>query len=435
MNYPMLLIIRNLRLMILKNLYIGSLSLFASLGLSAQHPVENKNLVLLGTSQINITPEQPVIMSGYDSRKTPSVGIHDSLFATALFFSGEREKALLISADMIGFPHALVDSLKMDINIKTRLPADRIMIIATHNHGGPAIHTYETILPEANEEYIRTLKEKLESLAMAAMNSPKPFLMGIGKATCTMNINRRAVFADGGVWLGRNPDGVCDHELDLIKFTDPDNKVIAVLLNWPCHGTVSGQENYLITGDWPASAVRYIKKSMGKNIVVVVTAGASANINPIYGPGKDFDEVEAVGYHVALEASKALGQIKTAPVRSISFTNAVFDYAGKKGWKDRFPETSIESGTMVNIRLTALKLDKLVFCGISGELMTEMGMQVKKSSPFPNTIMITHCNGLSGYICTDKAFSEGGYEPKVSHLMPGVEKPLVQKCLGLIQAL
>ena len=46
-----------------------------------------------------------------------------------------------------------------------------------------------------------------------------------------MNINRRAVFADGGVWLGRNPDGACDHELDVIKFVDANNNLIAFLVN------------------------------------------------------------------------------------------------------------------------------------------------------------------------------------------------------------
>lgn len=421
--------------MILRTLSPIILILFVSFELSAQKKVDNRTAVSFGAGQVNITPTQPVIMSGYDARKTPSTGIHDSLFATALFFSGDHEKALLITADMIGFPHALVDTLKMEINQKTGLASDRIMIIATHNHGGPAIHTYETILPEANEEYIRMLKEKLESLAFLAMNSTKPVLMGIAKGTCTMNINRRAVFADGGVWLGRNPDGACDHELDVIKFTDQENNLIAVLVNWPCHGTASGQENYSITGDWPAAAARYIKKLAGKNVVVAVTAGSSANINPIYGPGNDFDEVEAVGYHVAIEAWKALNLARMAPVQSISFKNEIMNYPGKKGWKDHFPETSIESGSMVNLRLTALKLNSLVFCGISGELMTEIGLQVKKRSPYGNTIMLTHCNGLSGYICTDKAFIEGGYEPKVSHLMPGVEKPLVQKCLSLIQSL
>jgi hypothetical protein len=79
-----------------------------------------------------------------------------------------------------------------------------------------------------------------------------------------------------------------------------------------------------------------------------------------------------------------------------------------------------------------MKLGDVVLCGVSGELMTEMGMKVKKESSYPATVVITHCNGSSGYICTDKAFTEGGYEPNVSRLMPGVEKPLVSKFLEMI---
>ncbi|MFI5152988.1 MAG: neutral/alkaline non-lysosomal ceramidase N-terminal domain-containing protein [Chitinophagales bacterium] len=389
----------------------------------------------IGVSQMNITPDLPVMMSGYDARKTPSTGIHDSLFASALFFTNDQEKALLITADIIGFPHLFVDTVKHLISEKTGIAADRIMLVALHNHGGPAIHAYEPVLPEANEVYIRTLKEKLLTLASNAAKSPIPFTMGIGKGVCTLNINRRAVFADGGVWLGRNPDGACDHELDIIKFADEKNQLIAVLVNWPCHGTASGQENYLITGDWPAAAARYIRKFAGKDIVVAVSAGASANINPIYGPGNDFSEVEAVGYHVAREAWKVFDKIKTAPVQSIKFSNSVLSYPGKKMWKDRFPEDCVGSGSDVKIRLSALKLENIVFMGVSGELMTEMGLQIKKASFYPHTIVLSHCNGLSGYICTDKAFTEGGYEPKVSHLMPGVEKPLLEKCLEMISGL
>ena len=402
--------------------------------INAQKHSNKKSDVILGASQINITPDQPVIMSGYDARKTPSTGVHDSLFASALFFSGEETDALLISADMIGFPSAFVDTVKNMISAKTGLRPNDIMIIATHDHGGPAIHTYEPELPTTNEEYIQTLKEKLVVVAMAAMKNPQPFFMGIGKGKCDLNINRRAVYADGGVWLGRNPDGVCDHELDIIKFTDKQNNLVAVLVNWPCHGTVMGQDNYLITGDWAGSAARYIRQQAGKNIVVAVTAGASANINPIYGPGDDFNEVEAVGYHVSNEAWKTIKQIKTSSVKSLKFLNSSITFPGKKMWTDQFPQASVPSGSNVDIRLTGLKLDKLVLCGISGEVMTEMGLQVKKQSPYRNTIIITHCNGSSGYICTDKAFNEGGYETKVSHIMPGVEKPLVQKSLDMIRS-
>ena len=394
----------------------------------------NKDLVKMGASQINITPDQPVLMSGYDARKTPSTGVHDSLFASALFFSDDQNKALLISADLIGFRTSFADSIKKMISLKTGISSDNIMIVAVHNHGGPAIHTYEDKLPQANEDYIKNLEEKFVTLATNAMKDPVPFRMGIGKGVCKLNINRRAVFADGGVWLGRNLDGPCDHELDIVKFVDEQNNLIAVLLNWPCHGTASGQDNYQLTGDWPASAARHFKKLAGKNIVVAVTAGASADINPIYGPGNDFNEVEAVGYHAGNEAWKAIAQTKTSSVKSLKFIKSNLNFPGKKPGKDQFPPSSYEAGPDVEIRLTGLKVGDVVLCGISGELMTEMGMEIKKRSPYPSTIIITHCNGSSGYICTDKAFTEGGYEVKVSHLMPGIEKPLDQKCLEMIHS-
>src|SRR5687767_11093003 len=203
---------------------IGIIPLF-----SAAQIAEDRGFVKLGVSQINITPGQPVMMSGYGARKTPSTGIHDSLFASALFFSDVQNKALIITADVIGFQNVFVDSLKKMISEKTGVPPDRIMIAALHNHGGPSIRTYEDKLPSANDEYIKSLKEKLVILAMNAMKDPVPFSIGMGKGICKLNINRRAVFADGGVWLGRNPDRPCDHELDVIKFTDRQNNLIAVL--------------------------------------------------------------------------------------------------------------------------------------------------------------------------------------------------------------
>jgi hypothetical protein len=90
-------------------------------------------------------------------------------------------------------------------------------------------------------------------------------------------------------------------------------------------------------------------------------------------------------------------------------------------------------GPDVEISLSVFKIGNLVLAGISGELMNEIGVSIKKQSPYSSTVVITHCNGSSGYICTDKAFSEGGYEVKVSHLEPGAEKPLVKKILGMIE--
>ncbi len=401
---------------------------------SARGSAPERPAMTLGVAQVDITPAKPVLMSGYEARKTPFTGVHDPLFASALYFSGEGTAVVLITADVIGFRAEFVDEVRAAISARTGIPPSNIMLTAVHNHGGPAIKADEDEVPSANEEYVKVLKGKLIDLAVEASKKGVPFRMGIGKGACAMNINRRAVFADGGVWLGRNPDGPCDHEVGVVKLEDMSGATLAVLVNWPCHGTTSGEGNYEITGDWPGAAARTLKKRAGKDIVVAVTAGASGDINPIYGPGTDFDEIEAVGFHVGTEAWKALAGIETSPVHSLGAVSAAMTLPGKKPCPDRYPRATYERGPDVEVRLTALKIGDLVLCGVSGELMNEIGQAVKKGSPLTGTFVVTHANGSSGYICTDKAFPEGGYEVQVTRLMPGAEGPLTRKVLELIRS-
>ena len=388
----------------------------------------------MGSGRVNITPPEPILMSGYANRTTPFTGIHDSIYATALYFTGEKNQALIISADVSGFSASFVDETKKLIKAKTGIPEENILIAACHNHGGPALKTYENITSEATDRYVGSLKQKLVNVAETAAKNPVPFTMGVGKGSCYLNVNRRALLGDGYIGLGRDQQKPCDHDLVVAKFEDLNKKLLAVFINWPCHGTVSGGDNYQITGDWPGAAVRNIKQLVGNDVTVLVTAGASADINPIYGPGVKFNEINTVGFGVARETAKVLESITTMPVKSIQSLATSVTFPGKKSGGSNKPATSYEPGPDVELRISGLKIGDLVLEGISGELMTEMGMQVKTMSPYSNTVIITHCNGASGYICTDAAYPEGGYEPATSKLMPGVEKPLVAKFLEQIHS-
>jgi neutral ceramidase len=398
----------------------------------AQSKAADKSSIKMGVAQVNITNPAPTVMAGYAARTTPSTGVHDSLYASCLFFTGDKIKAMIISVDLIGFTSAFVDELKGEISKATGVEPGNLMIVAVHNHGAPSPRATDSDATNTVPAYVKFLKERVITMAMAATRNPVPVKMGISKGSCNLNINRRALIANGSIWLGRNPDGPCDHELVVSRFEDMNDKTLAVLLNWPCHGTVSGQDNTLITGDWPGAAARYIKKNEGSDVVVAVTIGASGDINPIYGPGKNFTEIEAVGFHVGREACKALASVKTFPLKDVQTTSTVMSFPGKKPGKDDFPQATFEPGPEAVIRLTVFKIGELVLSGVSGELVNEIGMDVKNRSPYSNTIVVTHCNGSSGYICTDKMFPEGGYEVKVTRFMPGVEKPLTDKYLELI---
>jgi hypothetical protein len=213
-----------------------------------------------------------------------------------------------------------------------------------------------------------------------------------------------------------------------------NGKILSMLVNWPCHGTASGQENLKITGDWPGIAARYLNEKLGEDVVVAVTAGASGDINPIYGPNDNFREIEAVGVNVAREVLKIMQGIRAYPVSTIDVQSKTLTLTGKKGGTGRYPDEKIEKGPDREVTLSICKLGNYVLAGISGEVMTEIGMNIKHSSPYQGTIVVTHCNGTSGYICTDQAFEEGGYETKVTRLWPGAEKIITQNVLDMIHS-
>jgi len=374
-----------------------------------------------GFSEIGITPDKAVIMQGYGNRKDPFKGIHDSIYAQAMYLSQGEEEVLLITSDLIGHSHHNVNMLKGMIQKETSIPGDKIFVTAAHNHGGPVNGTYRPTdrMPEDVKEYVDVLYMKLLKISVEAKEAKQPVKIGYGKGESKVNINRRAVYSEGEVWLGRNPDGACDHDLDIIKFTDTKGKLMAVHVNYPCHGTCTGQDNYQVTGDWPGISAQMMREKLGGDVVIMVTAGASADINPIYGPNNNFRQVNAVAYGVASVALDLVEKCITTEFSELKSAYTTAAFPGKKGWESNLPQESVPSDD-VTINFSAFRMGNIVMAGISGEMFTEIGMNVKNRST-GNTTIMTHCNGASGYICTNASYGEGGYEPMVSKLMPGSE--------------
>ncbi|NND06739.1 MAG: hypothetical protein HKN87_10195 [Saprospiraceae bacterium] len=393
------------------------------------------NVLMAGVSKINITPGTPIPMSGYGNRNEPFKGVRDSLYASAVVFSDGERTSVLITADLIGFSHQLASETIQQIEEVTGIDQDFILLSATHNHGGPSNRTYTDEAPPEVINYVEALQKSIVAVVRKALEKMQPVLLGAGTGECRMNINRRARFADGSIWLGRNPDGPCDHEVEVVRIDDLNQRPIAIMVNWPCHGTIGGQENYHITGDWPGAAARFVEQSFDHKVIVQVTAGASADINPIYGPNDKFRDIDAIGMLLGEEVERVARSIETFPGGNIEALKMTLNAKGKKRLASRAPNQELNSNDDVEIHLSALKIGNLLFAGVSGELMTEIGMRIKSESPIKHTMIITHCNGNSGYLCTDAAYPEGGYEAMVSRTMPGTEYLISENLKKMIRSL
>lgn len=186
---------------IISSIFFGSLVLAA--------PGENFSA---GTAKVKITPSAPTPMSGYGSRTENFTGVHDDLFARIIVFSDGENKAAVITADIIGFPEDQWEAIVKGINEKTGIGREYILLCATHTHAGPNNRVNDESSGNV-KNYVRELRGKIINAVIEADKNLIPAAVGAGKGECLMNINRRAVNAEGKIVLGRNPYGICDHEV------------------------------------------------------------------------------------------------------------------------------------------------------------------------------------------------------------------------------
>jgi hypothetical protein len=92
-----------------------------------------------GAAKVDITPKAGVWMDGM-IRSHPSVGVHDPLFARALYLSPDDDPSnafVVVSADVCGL--RAEDAGKARVLARPLGLTDRhIIVAATHTHSGPA---------------------------------------------------------------------------------------------------------------------------------------------------------------------------------------------------------------------------------------------------------------------------------------------------------
>jgi hypothetical protein len=88
----------------------------------------------------------------------------------------------------------------------------------------------------------------------------------------------------------------------------------------------------------------------------------------------------------------------------------------------------------MEVQVFRLNADNAIVC-LPGEIFVELGLAIKKSSPFKNTVVISICNDRPSYVPTRKAFTEGSYEITNSRVSPGTGEMLVDAAVKLLKEL
>jgi neutral ceramidase len=401
-------------------------------------------LLRAGTARVDITPAKPVLLGGYASRREPSKGVHDPLSARVVAFERAGRRLVLVSLDNLGFYNQTSEPLRRAVLEANRLEPAELFLAAIHTHSAPILTLDEAKGSPANVEYTRALGEKLAAGVRAALGSLAPVRVGIGTGASPVGANRReTVRGEDGktkVVLGRNPHAPIDREVQVLKVNRAsDGAPAAVVFDFSTHATSLGPANLLVSGDVLGLAEQFVEKQVGGGAAAPAFAGASGNIDPWFRVLPKFEDAdgwipepvllatllgeEVVRVARTVEAKEAGGEIRSV-LRTI-------DVPGKPAAEAK----TVAGGQAVPLTITAARVGEVAFVGFGCEVFNEIGREIKSSSPWKTTFVITHCNGAAGYLPNRQAYAEGGYEVESSPFAPGAAEVVVEEARRLLQTL
>lgn len=393
---------------------------------------------------MDITPAQPCMLAGYASRTNLSTGVHDPLSARAIAFEHGGNRLVLVSSDIIGFYGAMAEHLRARIATACGLGPAELMLAATHTHAAPTPTLEEGKLHPNNIEYTKFLRDRLVEVTKASIASLRPSRIGFGSGASPVGINRRERVTDAAgrtqIRLGRNPAAPTDREVQVLQIRDRDGDgMTAALFAYATHGTSLGAKNLAVSGDVHGLAEQFVEKYLGAGIIAPAFAGASGDIDPWFRVLPEIRTADnwipepvllgtMLGEEVVHTLDRARDFSHAGPVGSHIVTLQL----PAKADPEKPGSTDVPA---VPLTVTVGRVGDVAVVGLGAEVFNAIGRAIKDLSPFPHTIVITHCNGGAGYLVVKEAYAEGGYEVKTSPFAPEAADVVLREVASLLRQL
>lgn len=441
-------------------------------------PMAHADALEAGVATCDITPPAGYRMSGY-FRERLSTGTANPLMAKALVLKQGDVRAAIVSCDLIGLSLDVSSRARSEASRKTGIPAENILLAATHTHTGPlycgalrkrfhdsAVAKHGTDPCEA-VDYPKELAAKLAQTIADAASALKP--MSLAAGTCEqqgLSFNRRFHMKDGPVRFNPgvlNPNivraaGPIDPQVGVVMVRDAAGKPRAALVNFALHLDTVGGTQY--AADYPYFLEQGLREAWGDGFTLLFGTGTCGDINHVDVTKKERLKTDHIGRTLAETVKAAdLTAIATPSLavrREIVRAPLQAYDAEKKAWAreaiqkvgtrelsfleqveaSKVLAIEMREGDTLPIEVQVFRLSKdVALVGLPGEVFVDLGLAIKQASPFATTLVVELCHDAPGYIPTQKAFKEGSYETVNSRVAPGGGEMMAEAAVRLLKAL
>jgi len=390
--------------------------------------------VEVGVARIDISPREPIRLTGYASRKAPHVAVEQKLWAKALAIGSDREgPAVLLTLENCGIAEETWREVRSRLAKSARLRPANIVIASSHTHSAPAtkywapnIFLRDLTAEEqgAIDRYTADLINQLEQVALQALQARRPGKLSWAQGQAGFAANRRT------------KGGPVDHALPVLKAESADGRLLSLVANYACHCTTLGGDNR-VCGDWAGYAQEYMERDHpGAVALVTIGCGADANPSPRLGADGGLAFAKQHGEAIATEVKRLLGQAFT-PLTSPLRTNAreiglpfgphftrdqwlarstkdgIIGFHAKK-WLARLKRGEALPATLYYPITTWNFGDDLALVFLPGEVVVDYALRLKNELAGQRLWVTGYANYVPCYIPSRRILAEGGYEAESS---------------------
>lgn len=370
-------------------------------------------------------------------------------------------KLAIVACDVLMLTRDLLDPAVAEIERTCGIPSERVLINATHTHHAPStvtVHGYAR-----NELFCRRVQQGIIAAVQEADRKRSEndcrllFRMGEEKS---VGQNSRLLLGDGTIfWIGDRsdavkPTGPFDPQLPVLAFRDRSDKLIATVFNHSTH-TIGTRKARVRSPSFYGLAAQELEAELGGTFSFLEGASGSTH-NLGLTPVVALDHIkEAVRKTLAAAEPRAVARIagirrpfrfRVAKFDESREDEAVSSYVNKRAApraemiRDVFrkqrevlrPHQGEERQTWLQVMV----IGDVAIVGVPAEFFTKLGLDIKRQSPFPNTIVAELANDWIGYLPDREAFQLGGYQTWIglhSYAEPGTGERVVDEVVAMLR--
>jgi len=413
-----------------------------------------KKQLYAGAAIIDVTPQKPMFLHGYPHVERTSVGTHDPLYASAMIIDDGKNQIGFCAVDVIFITREITARIREKVQKETGIKGENLMISASHTHSGPVIFSdifYDPVVPKADPEYITYLVNKIVQVYIEAFQNKRESKIAITTADGTgIGGNRRSI-----------RDAI-DPEVSVLVLKDiVTDKIFALSTIYCMHPTILHEDSKMYSADFPGYARAYINDVLGDDVILLYHTGPSGNQSPRHFINSNtFEEAERLGLKLGKQITDSVLQLneldyqdwltlsnqqsqlnlpqrefitEEAAAEKVVFVKNKLDKMRLEKAADKEIRTiecdwfgALENNQLAKMSVNGelkiiyksvlpaevnlIGLGDILFVFLPGELFVEYSMWIKELSS-EKIFISTMSNGvLAGYIVTEEAEREGGYE-------------------------